>query len=324
MCSHLQQKAKNCRLANVDWLRIWAMIAVVFIHIDAYYTYSILPATRFAVPLFFMISGYFLGKQNTTSWKKYLLRSLALLLGATLFYGVIVLAGSICNHTDMLHWPWGKILLEWLIFNKNPFHYHLWFLGAYLYVLCIAACVDKFNLWRWVYWLIIPLFIARFGLQCLNLPNEITRNFLFVGLPCFLTGSWLRNNRMAYEACLNNRKLFFTCVLFACLPFVEDYFLNRYFGVQYGDLCTAYVFAALLLVSAVRLPQIFPQYIPKDTRDIVLGVYIFHPFVHFVYRHIPYINEWVAPNTWFAPVIVFVTTWMLCVIILNLLSIVKQ
>ena len=70
MCSHLQKKAKKCRLANIDWLRIWAMIAVVFIHIDAFYTYSILPATRFAVPLYFMIAGYFLGEHGKRNYRR--------------------------------------------------------------------------------------------------------------------------------------------------------------------------------------------------------------------------------------------------------------
>lgn len=105
---------------------------------------------------------------------------------------------------------------------------------------------------------------------------------------------------------------------------MEDYCLSRYIGVQYGDFCTSYIFAALLLVSAVELPQILPQYIPQYTRDIVLGVYIFHPFVHFVYRHIPVVNEWGSPDSWLAPVIVFITTWVFCVITLNILSIIKQ
>ncbi len=324
MCSHLQNKAKKCRLANIDWLRIWAMIAVVFIHIDAFYTYSILPATRFAVPLYFMIAGYFLGEHGKRNYRKYILTAFKVFIGATLFYGAVEIAGSLYNHTSMLEWSWGKILVKWMLFNVNPFHYHLWFLGAYLYVLCIAALVDNLNLWKWMYWLIIPLLIARFGLQCIDMPAFVTRNFLFIGLPCFLVGSWLRNNSQMYKDFLSNRKIFVACVLCACLPFVEDYCLSRYIGVQYGDFCTSYIFAALLLVSAVELPQILPQYIPQYTRDIVLGVYIFHPFVHFVYRHIPVVNEWGSPDSWLAPVIVFITTWVFCVITLNILSIIKQ
>ena len=314
MCTSLEQKCSGNRLANVDCLRILAIIAVVFLHIDACYTYAILPATRFAVPLFFMTTGYFLGEQGRENWKKYIIDAFWVLIGATLFYGLLEVVGSIYNHTNMLEWPWGKILVKWVVFNQNPFHYHLWFLGAYLYVLCIAALVDKCQVWKWVYWLIIPLFVARFCLQCIDIPIYISRNFLFIGLPCFLVGSWLRNRSHLYET-FNYSTLIVVCLLWSCLPFAEDYLLSHYLGVQYGDFITAYMLSALLLVAAVRLPQLRAQYIPKNTRNMVLGVYIFHPFVHFVYRHVPYANEWVAPDAWFSPIIVFITTWLLCAIV---------
>ena len=49
---------------DIEWLRIVAMIAIVFIHVDAWYTPFILPATRFAVPFFFMVTGFFMGNQS--------------------------------------------------------------------------------------------------------------------------------------------------------------------------------------------------------------------------------------------------------------------
>jgi len=52
-------------------------------HIDACYTYTLLPATRFAVPFFFMVTGYFIGDQSKKKdWKKYIIHALLLLLGA--------------------------------------------------------------------------------------------------------------------------------------------------------------------------------------------------------------------------------------------------
>lgn len=306
-------------LVDIEWLRIVAMIAVVFIHVDAWYTPFILPATRFAVPFFFMVTGFFMGNQSKKKWKKYILRALWVLMGATLFYGLIEVAGSIYNHTSLLKWDWGTIMLKWLLFNVNPFHYHLWFLGAYLYVLCIAAMIDRFNLWRICYWLIIPLMVARFGLQYMDYPVYLSRNFLMIGLPCFLAGSWLKQHSIGQNLYISQYALCLVVLLFSCLPFLEDFILSNYLGISNGDFCSSYILAALLLVLAMKLPDFAPQYLPANTRNIVLGIYIIHPFVHFLFQHVPFVNVWISADSWSAPIIVFTTSWILCAFFFNFL-----
>lgn len=295
-------------LVNVEWLRIIAIIAVVFIHVDFYYTYTILPAMRFAVPLFFMISGYFIGNRaKNKQWKKYIVDAFLLLFWATTFYALVECVGAWYNDTSILLWPWRKIWIKWIVFNVNPFHYHLWFLGAYLYVICIAALIDKWQIWDTAYWFIIPLLLGRFILQWYNLPSCITRNFLFVGMPCFLLGSWMRNLRYSP----NYKLLICACAVFTILPFLEDMVLFQHAGVQYGDFLSSYILAFLLLRLATECPQFTKIPIPRNTRDIVLFVYIFHPFVEFIYRHLIPIQIAELYHTWLAPFLVFITTWLL-------------
>lgn len=313
------------RITNIEWLRIVAMLAVVLIHIDACYTYTILPATRFAVPFFFMVAGYFLGEQNKKkNWKKYIIRSLILLLSATLLYAAVDFVGSWHSGRNICDRSWGQILMTWIVFNKNPFHYHLWFLSAYLYVIIIGALIDKFNAWKQIYWLIVPLLIARFGIQLLDFPPYITRNFLFIGLPCFLLGSWFRSKQNIFSSHLSQKGIVWICCFILILPFVEDYLLQNAFGIQYGDLFTSYIFAFCLLFAAVYLPQVLQQYLPHQTRDLVLGIYIIHPLVQLIYQHVLSSRALIIYNTWFAPIIVFITSWLICRAVFLLYEILKK
>ena len=314
--------AGQFRITNIEWLRVIAMVAIVLMHIDACYTYTLLPATRFAVPFFFMVTGYFIGEQSKKKdWKKYIIHALLLLLGATLLYGAFEFAGCLYSGRSMCTWQWAKIFIKWIFFNVNPFHYHLWFLGAYLYVIILGACIDKFNLWRWIYWLIIPLLIARFSIQYTDLPPYITRNFLFIGLPCFLMGSWLRKNQSLCVSHLTNGKFIWVCLVTAILPFGEDYIWENILGVQYGDFITSYILAFLLLLAAVELPSVLQRYLPSNARSLVLGIYIIHPMVQIIYTHILPQEALILYNTWLAPVVVFITSWLVCDITLRAVKI---
>ena len=305
------------KITNIEWLRIVAIAAIVLIHIDACYTYVLLPATRFAVPFFFMVTGYFMcDRAKKRHWKKYIINALLLLLSATILYAAFEFVGSLYNGRSMCAWPWRQIFIKWICFNVNPFHYHLWFLGAYLYVIIIGACIDKWQLWRWTHWLIIPLLVIRFGIQSTELPSYISRNFLLIGLPCFLCGSWLRNHQSLFSR-LSRNTLIWICAFTALFPFGEDYIWENVLGIQNGDFITSYILAFLLLLAAIGTQPVQKRYLPSETRNIVLGIYIIHPLVHLIYVHILSPEALVVYNTWLAPVIVFITSWIICIVSLR-------
>lgn len=91
--------------------------------------------------------------------------------------------------------------LKFIIFNDNPFGFHLWYLEAYLYVLIIMMVVDKYKLWSRMLWCIPfllfgDLLFGKYSILQLNkeLPYICVRNFLFIGIPYFLLGVWLKIN----------------------------------------------------------------------------------------------------------------------------------
>lgn len=97
--------------------------------------------------------------------------------------------------------PSFKQWVFFLIFNENPFAGHLWYLGAYLYVLLIMVAVDKYNLWKYMLWftpllLMGDLVLGKYSLLLLGkeYPFVYVRNFLFVGIPYFMLGIWFKKH----------------------------------------------------------------------------------------------------------------------------------
>jgi len=155
---------------------------------------------RFAVPLFFLVSGYFCYEKEIHTVKKRIRNTWRLFL---LGNGVYFLWKLICLWTEgMLTFSAvGSLFSQeawmlWVCFNQSPFMGHLWFLGALLYGYLFYALLVHKGWEERVYWL-IPLCLAGNLLLGELLPVLgyqvsflYTRNFWLMGLPFFLWGHW--------------------------------------------------------------------------------------------------------------------------------------
>lgn len=156
---------------------------------------------RFAVPVFFMITGFFYsdtirkGKQ-----KKQIFKILKLGILANLFYFAWDLFLVYYRGTGSIQNKLGKFftfenLRDFFIANESPFRSHLWYLGAILYVLILATWLVKKERQYWMLFL-TPLLLAGdliFGKYSLLIWNQkinyiYVRNYLFVGIPYFAIG----------------------------------------------------------------------------------------------------------------------------------------
>lgn len=184
---------------SIDILKFILAGFVVFLHTNFKGHDAIQPFTRCAVPCFLMISGFLLysgegiGQERLIRNIKHILH---ILLWSTLLFFVYKEAWSIVH--GELFVPSLRQWFFFIIFNENPFAGHLWYLGAYLYVLLIMLIVDRHKLWRYMLWL-TPLLLMGdlvFGKYSLLLGREFpfvyVRNFLFVGIPYFMLGIWCK------------------------------------------------------------------------------------------------------------------------------------
>lgn len=210
---------------SIDILKFICAVLVVFLHTDFKWHDAILPFTRCAVPCFLMISGFLLysddgiGQERLKRNVKHIFH---ILLWSTLLFFVYKEVWSIIH--GGLFVPSLRQWMLFIIFNANPFAGHLWYLGAYLYVLLVMLIVDKHKLWKYMLratplLLIGDLAFGKYSLLLLNkeFPFVYVRNFIFVGIPYFMIGTWckkhfdklLKINRYIYSGGGNSVHLYF-------------------------------------------------------------------------------------------------------------------
>lgn len=193
-------KERNC---SIDVLKFVCAVLVVLLHCGYAWRDAVLPLTRCAVPCFLIISGFLLYGPGNGIGHERLKRNIKhighIILWSTVLFAVVKEILAMLHGEVFL--PSAKQLLYFIFLNENPFAGHLWYLGAYLYVLLIMMIVDKRNLWKPLLWLtpfllLGDLVLGKYSLLLLNreFPFVYVRNFLLVGIPYFMIGVWIKMN----------------------------------------------------------------------------------------------------------------------------------
>ena len=280
------------RNQTIDILRLIAAFSIICLHnfsgsgvIGGEETVAL---TRFAVPLFSMFSGYFAAGFD----RKRKLRQFSRILIWAVLSNLMYLAKELLPQRtayaarmrlSQIFPPgsWKNLLL----FNESPISAHLWFLGAFAYVLLLDLLLgwlfDKLP--RWTRWC-LTLALMLGGLTMYQLLTRDPgvdfqlyhyRNFLLFGLPFFLSGKLIRTGSFA-----RIKKISW----WGCLPLV--FLAERLAVLEYGSLgpwelyIGSIVTAFALMLLALNYPL---SNAPKAVRAIswlgretTLTVYIVH------------------------------------------------
>lgn len=177
---------------SLDVLKFVCAFLVVVIHTSCCVWHdAVLPITRCAVPCFFMISGYCLWSEegiNRDRLVKSMKRIIYILFWSTMVFAFAKECTSLKHGGFYI--PTVNQCVDFLIYNTNPFGFHLWYLGAYLYVLIVMLFVQKFNLWRYIF-LLTPILILLSVSDLFGWPYKHIR-FVFVGIPYFTLGTIIK------------------------------------------------------------------------------------------------------------------------------------
>jgi surface polysaccharide O-acyltransferase-like enzyme len=314
---------------SLDALKFVCAFLVVFIHVmpPYYVAMPIDPLRRCAVPLFFMISGYFTyGRSDMGALLcKRMVAVFKIFCWAFLFYSLVY----IVPHGWQEYIFYFKMyIIDFLCYNSTIYGWHLWYLHAYLYVLAIVWCVDRCKLYKYLFLAIPFLIIAavllgkyHVFLGGSSLPLCVSRNFFFTGLPFFALGMLLKR----YEAlvCRYIRLLpaLLLVALFYAMGLGEIYALGLFFNN--GDLYISTAFMSIaLFVLFLNFKLSGDNIISKIGREDSLYIYVFHLFVS---QEICYQlfkgSSLMAYYPYFSALIVFVVT-LLFIRILRRLKIV--
>ncbi len=202
---------KKYNLLNA--LKIIAAFFVVCIHVHFPGDFGnvVIAVARFGVPFFFMVSGFFSYYEDKSSidakYKRKIKHILALLASGIVMYFLFGLAvaavnGNISGYLVKIFSF--KSVFEFLVFNNTSVSEFLWFMPALVYTYIVFFVFEKTGITKKMYFLIPVLFLSGVVLRELAeilpefpeyLSNSfICRNFLFVGIPFFMLGHFIRAN----------------------------------------------------------------------------------------------------------------------------------
>lgn len=150
----------------------------------------------FAVPVFFMVSGFFAwsaSREKVARSIRHILTLIAITYGLNLLR-VLLFRGAAAAVEALAGAFAPKTLLLWIVLNITPISGVAWFLFALLYCYLLHWLFHARMHARKVYLLIPVCMTAGLAVKLL-LPSVGTNNAWFCGLPCYLWGRLCREKQ---------------------------------------------------------------------------------------------------------------------------------
>lgn len=258
---------------SIDTLKFICAILVIFIHTPQPYVWNdfIIPFNRCAVPVFFMISGYFtLGKKeiNNVIYKRIIYLAKILCWGFLLYASLFFVA----NGKDSLEHISIIFTKHFFIFNAVPYGMHLWYIFAYIYVLILILFVHRFNLYKLLFYAtpIILITALAVGRYCEITGISLhTRNFLFTGLPFFTIGMMIKRAKK-----LPSKQFALICgSIIYIISIIEVKLIRGGLGDFYA---TTIPLSILIFILFLNIRQTKDNIFSKIGREDSLYIYLFH------------------------------------------------
>lgn len=270
---------------TLELIKLFASYMVVFIHVPFYsISGNIINAlARFAVPFFFLISGFFSFNIPLEKIKERTKRIVTITVFSSILYflfkiAVLLYYGDISN---VVSYFIGFLNLENLIklfvFNYPFSSGHIWYLLALIYVYIIFYFITKFNINEKL--ISVIAFILLFAHILLGelfsffgiiLPILFVRNFALMGFPFFAIGLLARKHKDKLQNVPT--PILFTAIIIGC---IESVVSNLFYGERELYIGSLFILFALVVFfikySDVKYPKIFYALMGCSTY-----IYIFH------------------------------------------------
>ncbi len=283
----LQNTPERTPVSSLYVLKAICAFIVVMIHtppLETYVDSSILtPFVFIGVPIFYMITGYFLYHVDEKKVADRALKSVTKVLIAIVLLNLLYLIPLVMKSKFPFHsiqdvWDWCLTGMK----IEGVF----WYLNALLYALMVFFMIFRFHLGRYIniFLLLVPLgiLVGRYAFL-LGADRAIYSEFnaIWLALPYITLGYWLRQNE--------NKLLRFRWEIIALISFalsaLEVFVVNYYFSGFWGR----YLFTPILSISLFmwclqNKSWGANSFIAKIGRDYSGGIYYYHKIVAFSIR----------------------------------------
>lgn len=275
---------KSERYASLYCLKAVGAFFVICRHF--YNVKWLFPLIQTAVPFFFIISGFFLYRDDKNAalekGRTTLKKVIVLAMYANLFYYfAFFLPNSAFPFSDLRSFV--RFLLAGDVVSG-----HLWYLTAYIEVLLVFIVALKSGSHRIIEIVLVfvvwgmGLLFGRYGLIFPSLPNELalSRNFLTLGIPCFYIGCLFRK----YQDKVIHMTINPFCLLAVLMAFAffEAWLLYRTYlrwgTIYHGDfLLLTIPLAAAGVLCCIKNPSLGRDTLLEKIGKTYSGdIYIYH------------------------------------------------
>ena len=281
---------------GIDILKFFCAFLVLLGHTGYPGKIYIDPFVRIAVPVFFMVTGFFYEKTASRGkCIKQIKKVLIIIAISDVLYVLkdlftcIVIDHTTIREALICSLPVSfKDWIGFIFFNESKISGHLWYLYAILYVLVLFLILNKKKNIRSFYPLIPILLIFNFimGNYCgvifhYTVPLIFSRNFLFVGVPFFLLGHWIYTH---YNHKQNNIVLAALLLLTCITVSAENIFLlNSPVKGNWDCFISTPFTAYFVFLLVINNKNIFENKVCRTIANwggkYSLFVYILHPLI---------------------------------------------
>lgn len=260
--------AKRAELPWLNVLKLLCALMVVHIHVPSSYREYIIPLCDIAVPVFFIISGYFLtdnkGDFDSARIRRSLWKTLKIIIFAQVLY-IFLKLFSVYRHGESISETLsnGHNWLEMMIFGSWP-HEPLWYLTAFLEAMTIILFISRFKSIRKLrnLFILIAVTLAAQALICYIISveevpgknNFLTHTFLWPALPCIVIGHIIRKTEWKPGIAV--------MALCAFTLTVTIYMINYYPDIAGGRMHTPSQTVAVALATVVFMIFLRIQRVP--------------------------------------------------------------
>ncbi len=306
------------RLDSIDALRLFASFLIVVLHwtTDNILGQGLHLLAKNAVPVFFIISGFFVpllcikGKIRKQQRKILNLTLMSLLLYLIIYFmqspsGLLISLRKVFDY---------KNLIVLLITNRTS-HFeggHLWFLLALLYDLVLLGEFYKRRYCKYVWVLMFMLFFANFMIA--NYVDAsvcyIYRNFLFTGFPYMCVGGVIFFYRETLSRIVHANVVLPILLIISFAMLLAEIWIYGVFGLPiHREHYVSIIFSSIIIVLWVINNPAFMAgtFIPEWGRKYAVYVYVFH----WLFRRLLYS---VLPNSVHLSLILPITAFLLSLV----------
>lgn len=336
--------------SNLDILKYICSILIVILHLRPFLDYSnqldltfnnII--TRTCVPIFFVITGYFVSKkekEDSDYIRKYIKKMIPLYLVWSLLYLPVIISYAIANfsvvqgYLSMIPLPSLRIFILFILLFPvillialiyTGIFYHLWYFPAVMLSLWVLSKWKK--KFKVEYLLIISFILLLFGATETYygiLPTSIrqlvtyyynvfftTRNFLFFGLFYVVMGYYMHSKKQSYARfCFEKLAISILFLIFEVL------FLQGTERLNSNILLSCIPLTYYLFISNIYLPNTIGKRWGSKLRALSKYYYLIHPAIIFIFSFL--FSEWVMKRPFLEILIVLGITHILSLLILRL------